>query len=44
MNAALTHQKLGRLLSLNDQGPFLDVMIQTVHPRTPAETVARGPS
>ena len=33
----------GRLLYLNDQSPFLDVMIQTVHPRTQAETVAWVP-
>jgi hypothetical protein len=32
----------GMLLSLNDQSPFLDVMIQAVHPRTQAETVAGG--
>ena len=33
----------GGLLSLNDQSPFLDLMIQTVHPRTQTETVAWGP-
>ena len=33
----------GRLLSLNDQSPFLDMTIQTVDPRTQAETVAWGP-
>ena len=32
----------GRFLSLNDQSPFLDVMIETVDPHTQAETVVLG--